>query len=198
MDEIERGDITRLLQTLGSNAPEAAPASHTTDRLFLLVYSEMRRIAASLMSGERPGHTLQPTALVHEAYMRLVDRTRIRWEDRAHFFRIAVGAMRRVLVDHARTRAAEKRGGGWQRVTLHEAIGANGVSDFEMIVLDDVLTRLATLDARMEQVVSMRVFGGMEMREIAHVLGVSERTVYDDWQFARRWLGDELADQGAA
>jgi RNA polymerase sigma factor (TIGR02999 family) len=185
-----RGEITVLLDSLSHGDLEKAQA---TNRLFELVYAEMRRIAASLMNRERSGHTLQPTALVHEAYLRLVDQSRVRWEDRAHFFRIAVGAMRRILVDHARTRAADKRGGGWQRVTLDEAIGTDGGVEFEIVALDHALARLATMDDRMEQVVTMRVFGGMEMKEIAHALGVSERTVYDDWQVARRWLGRELA-----
>jgi RNA polymerase sigma factor (TIGR02999 family) len=190
MDAPAKGEITLLLHTLGSDREDRATAA---GRLFELVYSEMQRIAVGLMRRERDGHTLQPTALVHEAYMRLVDQTRIRWEDRAHFFRVAVAAMRRVLVDHARALATEKRGGGWQRVTLDEALAHDGGLEFEVIELDNALSRLGALDERMEQVVAMRAFGGMEIREIAHVLDVSERTVYGDWEMARRWLDQELA-----
>jgi RNA polymerase sigma factor (TIGR02999 family) len=190
-----RGRITLLLQAIYSEGDERARA---TDQLFELVYAEMRRIAGGLMHQEREGHTLQPTALVHEAYLRLIGQAEIHWQDRAHFFRIAVGAMRRILVEHARARAADKRGGGWQRVTFSEALQADGGNEFEVIELDSALSRLAAMDERMEQVVSMRVFGGMEMHAIAHVLGVSERTVYDDWSVARLWLGRELAHGGGA
>jgi RNA polymerase sigma factor (TIGR02999 family) len=153
----------------------------------------MRRLAAAMMRSERPGHSLQPTALVHEAYIRLVGGTRVDWQDRAHFIRVAARAMRRILVDHARRRASQKAGGGQERVTIERAVGLGVGPEIEVLELDDVLGRLATLDARMAHGVELRVFGGLNAQEIATVLGVSERTVRNDWTMAKAWLARELS-----
>ena len=189
-----RGEITHLLAGLGRAGAERDDA---LNRLFGVVYAELRGLAAGLMRRERAGHTLQPTALVHEAYLRLVDGDAVAWENRAHFFGVAATAMRRILVEHARRRAASKRGGKWQRVTLDERIAAEVSADLEILDLDRLLARLGEMDRRMERVVEMRVFCGMEMAEIAHILGVSERTVHNDWRVARMWLARALAEGSA-
>lgn len=195
MRETARGEITEILQSLER---EGADPAHVTQRLFAAVYEELCRLAAGLMQGERSDHTLEPAALVNETYLRLVDDTAIEWQSRAHFFGIAAAAMRRILVEHARRHAALKRGGGWERVTLDEQIGAPEVSALEMLDLDRALTRLAGLDARMARVVELRLFAGLEVKETAHLLKVSERTVANDWRVARMWLARELAGGGAA
>jgi len=184
-----RSEITRILQELSA---EDASRPARTDELFALIYGELRRIAAGLLRRERPEHTLQPTALVHEAYLKLVDQTRIRWEDRAHFLGIAARAMRQILVDHARGRAARKRGGGRQRVTLDEGVLAEEGKELELLALDEAMTRLAGVDERAARVVELRIFGGLTVTEIALVLGVSKRTVDGDWSVARMWLAREL------
>ncbi len=145
------------------------------------------------MRGERDGHTLQPTALVNEAYLRLVDQNRIGWRDRAHFFATAAIVMRRILVDHARARDASKRGGVWRRVTLTDQITAAEGGLLDTLALDQALSRLSEMDERMAKVVEMRFFAGMKMEEIAHVLGVSRRTVAEDWNMAKRWLRKALS-----
>jgi RNA polymerase sigma-70 factor (ECF subfamily) len=190
-----RSEITRILQEISAE-DSAHPAR--TDELFALIYGELRRIAAGLLRRERPEHTLQPTALVHEAYLKLVDQTRIRWQDRAHFLGIAARAMRQILVDHARGRAARKRGGGRQRVTLDEALVAKEGKDLELLSLDEAMTRLAGVDERAARVVELRIFGGLTVTEIAHVLGVSKRTVDGDWSVARMWLARELRPEAGA
>ncbi len=189
MNRSARGEITQIL--LGLRREDLDQAK-TVDRLFEAVYDELRRLAASCLRGERRGHTLQPTALVHETYLRLVDDSRVDWEKRAQFLGIAASAMRRVLVDYARRRAAVKRGGDWRRVTFDDQIGMPA-PEMELLDLDRVLTQLATMDARLSRVVELRVFSGMTMKEIARVLGVSERTAYDDWAVAKMWLTRELS-----
>jgi RNA polymerase sigma factor (TIGR02999 family) len=185
-----RIELTRSL--LAIQADEVTdPAA--AKRVFELVYDELRRLASGLMRGERVDHTLQSTALVHEAYVRLVDDTLVEWENRAHFFRIAAQAMRRILVDHARRRAAAKRGGGWDRITLDERLGVAAPPDIEILQLEEALTQLGEMDARMARVVELRVFAGMTVEEVAHVLQVSERTVHKDWRVAKIWLARELA-----
>jgi RNA polymerase sigma factor (TIGR02999 family) len=183
-------EITQILLELSS--PEA-DRTKANERLYEAVYDELRRIADRLMRAERSDHTLQPTALVHEAYIRMVDQTRVQWQDRAHFFAIAARVMRRVLVDHARRKARQKRGGGKQLVTWDSALGIGQDPCLETIALDRVLTQLSKLDQRMEQIVELRVFGGMTLKEIAQALGVSRRTVDDDWMVAKKWLAHELA-----
>lgn len=162
------------------------------DRLFLEFYGELRRMAASLLRQERPDHTLQPTALVNEAYIRLVDRERVPWEARAHFFGAAARAMRRILIDHARKALAEKRGVRPFRVTLDEELVASADPNIELVDLDRLICRLSTMDDRVARVVELRVFGGMSIPEVALVLGISPRSVDGDWAFAKRWLRQEL------
>jgi RNA polymerase sigma factor (TIGR02999 family) len=174
------------LQTDESGGGEAAR------RVFELAYDELHHIAAHLMRGERTGHTLQPTALVNEAYCRLVDRTRVPWQTRAQFFSIAARAMRQLLVEHARRKGAAKRGGDWRRVTLDDRLGATGEPEVETLDLDGALTKLSAMDERMGRIVELRIFGGLTALEAAHVLGISRRTVLNDWRVAKMWLSREL------
>lgn len=175
-------DVTLLLHDLAAGDASAA------DRLMPLVYDELRRIAASYMRRERADHTLQATALVNEAYVRLADSADIAWTGKAHFFGIAARLMRQILVDHARAHTAAKRGGNAQHVTLQEGLLADTTDHLELIDLDRALTELAAQDARTARVAELRIFGGMTVRETAHALGVSNRTVDDDWAMARMWL----------
>jgi len=168
--------------------------SDDTPRLVELMYPELRALAARLMRREREGHTLQPTAIVNEAFLRLVDQGTIEWQDRAHFVGIAARIMRQILVDHARRKRTAKRGGGAPCVTLDEAMVSAPGAAFDLIALDDVLTRFAALDARRSHVAELRVFGGLTAKEIAVELGVSTRTVESDWAVARMWLARELTD----
>lgn len=182
--------VTDLLRLLGA-APDPAFRHEASGRLLALLYEELRGIAARLLRRERSGHTLEPTALVHEAYLRLLREDGVTWEDRAHFLGVASRAMRQILVDAARRHAAEKRGAGLRRVTLPpDAI--LGPSDVEVLELNDALSRLAELDERAGRVAEMRLFGAMTVREIALVLGVSARTVDGDWATARAWLSREI------
>jgi RNA polymerase sigma factor (TIGR02999 family) len=164
-----------------------------TGQLVEALYPELRRLAARLMRRERDGHTLQPTAVVNEAFVRLVNQRTVDWQDRAHFLGIAARVMRQVLVEHARRRGAAKRGANRDRVTLDEALAMGDDPAFSMLVLDDVLTRLANVDPRGAQVAELRIFGGLTVQETAHALGVSVRTVHTDWAMARLWLARELA-----
>lgn len=183
-------EVTKLLIALRESGERG---EEVTDRLAELLYPELRRIAGRLMRGERPGHTLQPTAVVHEAFMRLVDAQTIEWQDRAHFLGIAAKVMRRILIEHARRRGAAKRGGDAERVTLDEGVVSGDESAVGLLALDDVLTRLAEIDERGAQVAELRIFGGLTVRETAEQLGVSTRTVNGDWAVARLWLTRELA-----
>jgi RNA polymerase sigma factor (TIGR02999 family) len=188
-----RSEITALLRECHARGVGAADASR---RLFELVYDELRRLAAALMRRERPDHTLQPTAVVHEAFLKLVGPARIEWKDRAHFMGIAARAMRQILVDHARRHRADKRGGGLQRVTLTAEEPVSPHDAVEILELHDVLERFARLDERAAQVVELRVFGGLSVQETAHLLAVSPRTVDGDWAVARMWLSRELRGEG--
>ena len=162
------------------------------DRLMPLVYDELRRVARQRLRHERPGHTLQSTALVNEAYLKLVDLHRLQWQDRAHFFAVAAQLIRRILVDHARRHAAAKRGGGVPAVTLEVLLEPAVEQDFNVVALDDTLSRLAALDARQARLVELRFFGGLNVEETAEVLGVSSATVKREWQTAKAWLHREL------
>jgi RNA polymerase sigma-70 factor, ECF subfamily len=163
------------------------------DVLAPLVEQELHRIAARYMAGERPAHVLQPTALVNEAYLRLVDWKNVRWQNRAHFFGVAAQLMRRILVDFARTRRRAKRGGGGIHVTLSEADAVRSSSrDAELEALDEALQALEQLDPRQSRVIELRFFGGLSLEETAHVLDVSVGTVRRDWSLARAWLFREL------
>jgi RNA polymerase sigma factor (TIGR02999 family) len=156
-----------------------------------LVYQELHRVASRYMRGERPGHQLQTTALVNEAYLRLHETNRMRWQDRNHFYAVAARAMRRVLVDFARARRQHKRNGGRQ-VSFGEALTIGDDRSADVVALDDALTTLARLDRRQSQIVELRFFGGLTERNIARVLGVSPRTVSSEWRLARSWLLREL------
>jgi len=186
----EPNEPTRLLRTLSGT--EGA-TSEAVSRMFDIVYDELHGIARNLMRAERPGSTLRPTALVHEAYIRLVEQDGVSWESRAHFFGIAGRAMRQILVDHARERAALKRGGDLTRVTLDEVLVPGSATEYDVRDLDNALEKLSGLDPRASRVVEMRIFGGLSMQEVAHVLGVSKRTADDDWTMARMFLTRELS-----
>lgn len=163
------------------------------DRLMPLVYEELRRMANHYMRNERRGHTLQTSALVNEAYLRLVDHENIEWQNRAHFFGVAAQAMRRILVDYARSRNYQKRGGGAQQVSLDEAMTLAGDRAAELIALDDALRELAKMDERKSRVVELRYFGGLSQEETAEALGVSIPTVTRDWNTAKAWLMREIS-----
>jgi RNA polymerase sigma-70 factor (ECF subfamily) len=158
------------------------------DRLIPLVYEELRRLARYYMRRERPEHTLQTGALVNEAYLRLVDHRGMRWQNRNHFYAVAAQAMRRILVDHARSRHYAKRGGGGQMVELDEAASAAQKKAADLVALDDALRDLSAFDCRKSQIVEMRYFGGMSVEETAEVLGVSPITVMREWNTAKAWL----------
>jgi RNA polymerase sigma factor (TIGR02999 family) len=189
------GNVTQLLLDIASGE---ITTEDGLARLYPSVYEELRRLAGALMRGQRPGHTLSATALVHEAYLRLVDQTRVRSTSRPQFFAVAAKAMRSVLVDHARRKAARKRGGSWRRVSLHEGVGAAPAVEFEIIDLHEALDELARKDARMADVVELRVFGGLTVPEAADALGVAARTVDNDWRVAKAWLSDRLGSEGPA
>jgi RNA polymerase sigma-70 factor, ECF subfamily len=186
---LSEGEITRLLvQIKGGNRQAESD-------LIPLVYDELRRLARGYMRRERPEHTLQPTALVHEAYMRLVDESGIDWQGRAHFFAVAAQLMRRILVDHARAHRAGKRGGPEQRLSLEDGLVFTEAKNDELLALDEALARLARQDPRLAQVVEMRFFGGLSFEEIARLLGVSLRTAKRDWAVARAWLYEEISKE---
>lgn len=167
------------------------------DAMLPLVYEELRRLAASYLSRERPDHTLQPTALVHEAYLRLINQRRVDWRNRAQFVGLTAGIMRRILVNHARDRGAAKRAGNRERVSLSLVNAAAGAADVDLIALEDALERLALLDERKARVVELRFFGGLTVEEIAAVLEVSRATIEREWSFARAWLYDAIQDTAA-
>jgi RNA polymerase sigma factor (TIGR02999 family) len=180
MDTPEK-DVTQLLVDWG-NGDRAA-----LDELTPLVYNELRRLASRYMRREGPGHTLQPSALVNEAFLRLVDQRDVRWQSRAHFFGVAAQLMRRVLIDCARRHASTKRGGGALRVSISEAAGVERQAS-EMVALDRALSGLAEMDPRKAQIVEMKFFGGLTTEEVAAVLGVTPRTVEREWRAAKAWL----------
>jgi len=180
--------VTQLLQAWSNGQQDAL------DRLVPMVYGELHRLASSYMARERPDHILQTTALVNEAYLRLVDTTQANWRDRAHFFAACSQVMRRILVDWARNRQSLKRGAGVRPLELEEAVAA-GVAGLDMVALDDALTALAALDPRKGQVVEMRFFGGLSVEETAAVLKTSPETVMRDWKFAKSWLRRELVKE---
>jgi len=182
-------NITQILLSLGSGDIDESDAAR---ELFVLAYDKLHAIAAALMQKERANHTLQPTALVNEAYCRLVDQSRLRWENRAHFFGIAARAMREILVEYARRRAAAKRGGECIQVTFADHLRIKQQSEFEIVELDEALQKLSEMDERMARVAEMRVFGGLTSEEVAHILGVSRRTIQNDWRVARMWLSHEI------
>jgi RNA polymerase sigma factor (TIGR02999 family) len=187
MAQPELSDTTQLLRAWATGETEAL------DQLTPRVYEELRRIAGRYMQNERPGHTLQTTALAHEAYLRLIDVRNVEWEHRAHFFAVAAQIMRRILLDAARKRVTAKRGGDSPRVNLDEVPDLSSERGSEVIALDDALNRLAQVDPRKAQVIELRFFGGLSVEETAAVLKISADTVMRDWRLARAWLLHELS-----
>jgi RNA polymerase sigma factor (TIGR02999 family) len=185
-------EVTKLL--VASSAGDRA----AMDQLMPLVYDELRRLAQSYLRDERPGHTLQGTALVHEAYLRLIDQKSVQWQNRAHFFALASQMIRRILVDHARERNAAKRGAGAPRLSLEEAVGVPGAREVDLIGLDDALNGLAKIDPEQSRIVELRFFGGLSIDEAAAVIGVSSATVNREWAAARAWLFREMSRTGHA
>lgn len=181
----EQKDVTILLNAMGAG-DGAAPG-----QLLELVYNDLRRLAGKYIQNERPDHTLQATALVHEAYIRLVDWENVSWQNRAHFFAVAAQVMRRILVDNARAHRANKRGFG-QKVALDEAVGFAEEKEFDLLRLEDALRELEELDSRQAKIVELRFFGGLSIEETAHVLNVSETTVKREWTMAKAWFQREL------
>jgi RNA polymerase sigma factor (TIGR02999 family) len=188
--DADPGAATQLLLAWGAGDRQAL------DQMLPLVYEELHRLAALYLSRERPDHTLQPTALVHEAYLRLVNQREVDWRNRAQFLGVAAGMMRRILVNHARDRAASKRGGGREQVSLSLVDAPSGGQDIELIALEDALEGLAVLDQRKARVVELRFYGGLSMEEVAEVLEVSRATVEREWSFARAWLYDAIEGRG--
>ena len=183
------GQVSALLVDLQKGDPAAA--SH----LLPIIYGELRRLAAYYMRGEKPGQTIQPTELVHEAYLRLVGQERIEWQGRSHFFAMAATSMRRILVDRARKKMAEKHGGREEKVQLDEALVYSPGKSKDIVSLDEALNRLEKMSPRQSRVVELRFFGGLEMEEIAKIEGVSVRTVKQDWSLARAWLHRDIAKE---
>lgn len=182
MPEPERQEVTQLLLAWHAGDPTAL------ERLLPIVHAELHRVAKNLMRRERAGHTLQTTALVNEAYLRLIDARSVAWQNRAHFFAIAASLMRRILVDFARERGYQKRGGAAEQVSLDEAMVIHQARDEDLIALDEALTALAELDERKSRVVELRFFGGLNEQEMAEALHVSPETVRRDWRLAKAWL----------
>ena len=179
-------EVTRLLIEWGNGNQAVA------DKLMPLVYEELHRLAHRYMGRERPGHTLQTSGLVNEAYLRLIDQSQVHWQNRSHFFGIAAQMMRRILVDYARSRRYAKRGGSAHRVSLNEELIVSDERGAEVVALDDALKDLAAIDERKSQIVELRFFGGLSIEETAEVLAVSPGTVMRDWTLAKAWLRREM------
>ena len=184
-------EVTQLLRAWSEGEQTAL------EKLMPVVYAELHRIAQRYIAYERPGHTLQATALVNEAYLRLVDSAQATWQDRAHFFAVCAQLMRRILVDWARSRQAIKRGGEVQRLELEEALVVVEAPGSDLVALDEALKALAAMDPRKSQVVELRFFGGLSVEETAAVLKISAETVMRDWKFAKSWLRRELSGEKA-
>jgi len=181
-------EVTRLLKAW------TAGDEHALEKLTPLVYEQLHRVARRCMASERPGHTLQTTALVNEVYLRLVDCAKVNWQDRAHFFAVSAQLMRRILIDFARSRGYQKRGGGLAQVSLDEAATVCSEPDPNLVELDDALKSLAEVDARKSKVVELKFFGGLSTDETAEVLRVSAETVVRDWRLAKVWLLREMSN----
>lgn len=183
----DRATITELLRAVSEGGRGAL------DQLIAVVYDDLRRVAGAQMRREAGEHSLQPTALVHEVYVRLVDQRHVKWQNRAHFFGVAAGLMRRILVDHARARLADKRGGGLERVTLAGDQAAESPS-IDVLALHESLERMAAFNPRQERIVELRYFGGLTIDEAAEVVGVSRGTVVREWTIAKAWLRADLSE----
>ena len=183
----DTASITELLLAVSKGGRDAL------DQLIPRVYKDLRRVAGAQLRREAPGHSLQPTALVHEAYVRLVDQRHVKWRDRAHFFGVAASLMRRILVDHARARHADKRGGGLERVALHGDEAADSTRGIDVLALHESLSRMAAFNPRQERIVDLRYFGGLTIEEAAEVIGISEATLVREWTIAKAWLRADLS-----
>ena len=179
-------DITRLLVAWGNGDGRAF------DDLAPVIYDELRRLARSYLRRERPDHTLQSTALVHEAYIRMIDQREVNWRNRSHFYGVAAQMIRRILVDHARARHAQKRGEHSPKLSLDDALGVQAGRDLDLVALDDALNALAQIDARQSRIVELRFFAGLSNEEVAEAMHISPATVKRDWTAARAWLKREL------
>jgi RNA polymerase sigma factor (TIGR02999 family) len=191
---MEAPDKAQITQWLSQLTAAPAGAHGAVDQLMNALYPELRQLAHRLFRDERADHTLQPTALVHEAYLRLVDQSQIGGQERSHFLAIAAKVMRRVLIDHARGRARQRRGGDRKITGIDSEVVPTAFTQAELLEINDALEKLTALDARQAQVVEMRFFGGMTVEEVAEALGVSKRTIEDDWTHAKAWLRLVLAD----
>jgi RNA polymerase sigma factor (TIGR02999 family) len=185
--DVPRSRITQLLLAWSEGRREAL------DDLTPLVYEDLRKLAVLYMGRERVDHALQPTALVHEAYLRLVDQQKVKWRNRVHFYGVAATMMRRILVDEARIRQAEKRGAGWERVTLDEGLAATAPREVNVLALHEALERLAAFDPQQARIVELRYFGGLTIEETAEVIGISPATVVREWTIAKAWLRSDLS-----
>jgi len=185
------GNVTDLLTQVGS-----VDADKLAEQLMPLVYEELHSLADRLLRGERKGHTLQPTALVHEAYLRLVDQSRVNWQGKTHFFAVGAAMMRRILIDYARTRGRAKRGRDWQRLQLQDDLLGQSGGLVDLMDMSDALEELATLDPHQGAIVELRFFGGLTVEDVAKMLGVSKRKVEGDWTHAKAWLRARLAEGG--
>jgi RNA polymerase sigma factor (TIGR02999 family) len=186
METSSSRQVTDLLQAWGGGDQEAL------EKLVPLVYEQLHQAAGRCMARERPGHTFQTTALIHETYLRLVNIRQVKWQNRAHFFALCAKLMRRILIDFARSRGSRKRGGAIQHIDLKETLLVNSRNDEDLLALDDALNRLEILDARKSRVVELRFFGGLDVKETAKVMGISSDTVMRDWKFAKVWLLRDL------
>ncbi len=185
-------EVTEILRVIQENPEKAREAAN---RLFSKIYDELHLMAGRLTRHQGAGKTLQATALVHEAYLHMIDRSSLDWRSRAHFFGIAARAMRQILVDHAREAAAAKRGGGLHRVTFDSEVHTPAFKQIDVLDFDRVLTRLAEMDERAARVVEYRVFAGMSVEQVSQVLGVSVRTVSNDWRAAKMWVNQQMAER---
>ena len=188
MSSMQPSEATQILEDVQGGDHSAA------DRLFAIVYAELRKLAASHLGRERQNHTLQPTALVHEVYLKIVDQTRVDWRGRTHFFAVGAQIMRRILVDHARAHKAAKRGGGRHRITLDEKLAAAPGRDEDVLALEEALAKLAQLDSRQAKMVELRFFGGLTVADVAEVLQMPKRSVEREWTMIRSWLRRELSE----
>jgi RNA polymerase sigma-70 factor, ECF subfamily len=188
MSDDKQSEITQIVGAV------AAGDGSAVQRLFPLLYDAFHDLAARYLRGERRGHTLSPTALVNEAYLKLVDQTRVDWRGRTHFFAIGAQVMRRILVDHARGKKRAKRGGTGRRITLDEHVALSPGRDEDLLAVDEALGKLAQIDPRQALIVELRFFGGLTVADVAEALGVSKRTVEAEWTAVRAWLRRELAD----
>ena len=190
-EHAQQGEATQLLRAF---TPGPGGATAEGERLWELVYDTLRRLAATMLSGEREDHTLQPTALANEAYLRLIAQDRVSWQDRAHFMAIAAQAMRRILVDHARAQQSVKRGGGWERVELDSDVEVEPGSSLDVVAVHEALEQLRSISERQARIAELRFFAGLGMDEVAEVIGAPLRTLEREWRFAKAWLARALRE----